>query len=177
MANTYVLIASTTLTSTQSTVEFTGIPSTYTDLILNISARTNQSGTSVSYCRLTFNGSSSNYSEITLDNSLGTAYSNKFSNRTYIGVNNTLYLPGPTVTSDTFGSAEIYIPSYTVSQSKPLTTFFLSENTSTTAIGMATEAALWRDNSAISSIAVLSTDGTSSFVSGSNFYLYGIKNS
>jgi hypothetical protein len=80
------------------------------------------------------------------------------------------------MSANTFGSAEIYIPSYTASQNKPLSTFGVVENNS--AAGGDTEidawANLYRDTAAISSIAI---NARATFAAGSSFYLYGIKNS
>jgi hypothetical protein len=79
-------------------------------------------------------------------------------------------------TANTFSNSEIYIPSYTISQNKPISGFFVTENNSTAAdaASINTAAQLWRNTAAITSITF--TAG-SNFVSGSSFYLYGIKNS
>ena len=79
---------------------------------------------------------------------------------------------GTSATSNTFATAEIYIPSYRVSQHKQISMDSATENNATTAY-RAVDAGLWRSTAAITSIEL---DG-SNFVSGSSFYLYGIKNS
>ena len=66
----------------------------------------------------------------------------------------------------------MYIPSYTVSQSKPISTFTAQENNNTQ--GFITGiAGLYRDNAAISSITIAAA---TTFASTSSFYLYGISN-
>jgi len=56
---TYKLIASTTLSGTATTITFSSIPSTYTDLILVASVKTNQlSDSDGAYAMLSFNGTS-----------------------------------------------------------------------------------------------------------------------
>jgi hypothetical protein len=175
MASTYTLISSQVLTSSASSVTFSSIPATYTDLVLRVSARTDQASSS-SYARVTINGTSSGYSETTLDSSGGTIYSNKFNTYGYFGPGNTVYLPGSSNTANTFGSTEFYIPSYTVAQNKPISWFSTTENNATSIYGAA-EAGLWSNTAAITSISLLSTNGTTNFITGSSFYLYGIKNS
>jgi len=79
-----------------------------------------------------------------------------------------------TATASTFGSAEIYIPNYAGSTTKPFSTFAVQEN-NTTAAYIESGADLWGLTNAITSIALIA--GGYNFVSGSSFYLYGIKNS
>ncbi len=79
---------------------------------------------------------------------------------------------GTSATSNTFASADIYIPSYLATQNKPVSIDSATENNATEAYRAAT-AGLWRNTAAITSINLEGGD----FVSGSSFYLYGIKNS
>jgi hypothetical protein len=83
-------------------------------------------------------------------------------------------IPGTAATSNTFGNMEIYIPSYTVSQNKPLSNFSVQETNATTAY-IRSDAMLFRSTSAISSLTI--DANTFNFAIGSSFYLYGIKNS
>ena len=78
-------------------------------------------------------------------------------------------------TSDTFSNDEIYIPSYAVAQNKIISVFNVLENNSTTNYWINADAGLLSNTAAITSITI--TASGSSFVSGSSFYLYGIKNS
>jgi hypothetical protein len=82
---------------------------------------------------------------------------------------------GNTATSNTFSNFELYIPSYTASQSKPMNSFSAAEDNNTYA-WLSNVAGLYRSNTAISSLK-LTSNTTSNLLSGSSFYLYGIKNS
>jgi hypothetical protein len=77
-------------------------------------------------------------------------------------------------TADTFTPIEIYIPSYQANQNKPISIFDAHETNATTAY-IEANAALWSNTAVISTITL--TANTGNFVSGSSFFLYGIKNS
>jgi hypothetical protein len=83
--------------------------------------------------------------------------------------------PAATATANTFGNASIYIPSYTVAQNKPMSSFGVDENNATAARMLAT-AMLFRSTAAITSITLSSSGGSTNFVTDSSFYLYGISN-
>lgn len=170
MANTYMLISSNTLVSNTTSVTFSSIPSTYTDLVLRISARSAEVAT-ITSIELEFNGTASSYSFTRLRGDGSAASSSRASSQTQLTVGT---IPAASATSNTFGNIEVYIPSYTVSQNKPISSFNVGENNATAA-DIYTHAGLWSNTSAITSI-VLDLGGYN-FVSGSSFYLYGIKNS
>ena len=174
MANTYTLISSNVLSSSAASVTFSAIPATYTDLILRYSARGDDTGTNV-IAALTYNGASTNFSDTYFYGTGSATNSQRHSAAAY-----SLYYGGATgngATANTFGSSEIYIPSYTASQNKPASVFTTTENNATAAtIGAA--ALLWSNTAAITSITLTPFNGTiPAFLSGSSFYLYGIKNS
>lgn len=172
MANTYKLISSNVLSSTTASVTFSSIPSTYTDLVLRWSARLNNAGRQ-EFVLLRFNGSSSIvYSETRLAGQSTTAYSDRQSN-TNSGYTLS-YANGSTSASNTFASTEIYIPSYTASQNKPYSVYNVMQDNQVATMNTVANAELWRDTTAISSILIYG-DGGTSFLSGSSFYLYGIK--
>jgi hypothetical protein len=171
---TYTLISSNVLASSAASVTFSSIPATYTDLVLRISARSDNTGyTYPSYLRFTFNSNTSSvYSFTQLYAQDAVAASNRGSNQTG---NQGYGTPSNAGTSNTFSSVEIYIPSYTASQSKPLSSFGVTENNSTNFATIGAAANLFRDNTAVSSIQI--TDNSSfNFLSTSSFYLYGISN-
>lgn len=169
---TYTLIASNTLTSTASSVTFSAIPQGYTDLVLKMSVRSNRANTTDTI-KINFNSDTSAlYSQTYLRGSGATTTSSRDSSFTYIPIQ---YATGDTTTTNTFSNIESYIPSYTVSQDKPLSNFSAHENNTSTAF-LFVNAGLYRSTSAISSIAISLVDGPN-FVSGSSFYLYGIINS
>jgi hypothetical protein len=171
MANTYTLISSNVLSSSAASVTFSAIPSTYTDLVLRITARGTRVNT-IAQLYLRFNGDSgTNYSATDIAGTGATASSSRSTSNTVLLVG---IMPAANATSNTFGSAETYIPSYTVSQNKPVGSFAVQEDNITTAYAYAT-AALWRNTAAITSIEALPS--ANDFAAGSSFYLYGIKNS
>ena len=172
MANTYTLINSTSLSSSAASVTFSAIPATFDDLILRCSTRISV-GAIDWPMSLRFNGdTATNYSNTNLYSS-GPS-SGRFSNQT--SLTRILGSTGNNATSNTFGSIDIYIPSYRVSQNKPVSSFGTPE-TNATAFddGIEIYAGLWRNTAAITSMEIIQ-DG-SGFVSGSTFWLYGIKNS
>jgi hypothetical protein len=175
MASSRYLISSQTLASTAASVTFSSIPATYTDLVLRVSARDTTTSAIIGGTTFTFNGSSGSLYSITkLIGDGGTASSSRRSNIT----SDEFYYPGANagMTANTFGSVEIYIPSYTASQNKPFSTFAVTENNSGTAGDTEIDAwaNLYRDTAAISSIVI---NAYVNFAIGSSFYLYGLKNS
>jgi len=172
MPSTYTLISSNVLSSSAASVTFSAIPSTYTDLVLKYSTRTDSAGTPYENDFIRFNGSTaSNYSHTRLEGTGSAAASARTSNTSLI---NLFYdSTGATATSSTFNNNEIYIPSYTISQNKPISVFIANETNNSTAY-LNVIAGLWRVTDAITSLTI--TSGAN-FVSGSSFYLYGIKNS
>jgi hypothetical protein len=171
---TYTLISSNVLSSSAASVTFSAIPATYTDLVIKASIRENSGGQYPNSMELQFNGSSaSNYSITTLYADSTSPSSARYSNATSMSA---LYsVNGSSSTSNTFSSVEIYIPSYTTSQNKPLSLSNVTEaNTGSNLLwSIAAHAGLWRDNSAITSINLAC--GASLGI-GSSFYLYGISN-
>jgi hypothetical protein len=82
---------------------------------------------------------------------------------------------GNNATSNTFSNTEIYFPNYAGSANKVIASFSVAE-TNATAANMDVVAGLIRNTSAITEIIIDQPSGNS-FLSGSSFYLYGIKNS
>jgi hypothetical protein len=171
MPTTYTLISSNVLTSTQTSVVFSSIPATYTDLVLKCSIRDNDTGSSAT-ARIRFNGSSAtNYSLTRLTGNGASASSGRSSSQAEIDIGE---VNGGASTSNTFSNYEIYIPSYQAAQNKPIGIFGAQENNATTAY-VENRAGLWRLTSAITSVTFL-PQGANSFQIGSSFYLYGISN-
>jgi hypothetical protein len=174
MPTTYTLITSNTLSSSAASVTFSAIPNTFTDIVVRASARSDFSAAIDSFIMRINADSTSNYSETRLVAYAGTSIlTDRYSNQTSI---QNITLNGDTSTSNTFSVTEIYIPSYLSTVSKAIPALSVVENNSTTVNQILTDAALYRGTSAISSIAFTPSAGTN-FLSGSSFYLYGIKNS
>ena len=164
MANTYELIASNTVgVLGASTVVFSSIPSTYTDLKIVCSTRTATAAIGDGVY-LALSGT------LSAKRLYGTG-SAAASDSDYYGA----WDNGVTSTSSTFGNTEFYIPNYAGSSAKSFSSDSVSENNASTAYASLI-AHLSTSTSAISSI-TLGTESGSNFVQYSSFYLYGIKNS
>lgn len=169
MASTYTLISSNTLSSSAASVTFSSIPSTYTDLVVRFSARMDSASFASA---MTFNSdTATNYSRTLLQGDGASATSSFTSSVASMLIS--FATDKSTDTANTFSNGEIYIPNYTVSANKPVGWFSPNENNAITAY-IGAGAGLWRNTAAITSITL---NGNNNFVSGSSFYLYGIKNS
>lgn len=166
------LISSVTVGSGgASSIDFTSIPSTYTDLKLVLNARTNRSAVN-NNCFITFNSSSaSNYNDRYFQGDGAAVSTSSDTNTTSIYIGG---VPGNSATTSTFSNIEIYIPNYAGSNYKPLSVDAVAEDNSTTAISNLI-AGLWSSTSAITSLSI--NAATFNFVQYSTAYLYGIKNS
>ena len=174
MSFTYQLIASNYLTVATSSVTFSAIPGTYTDLLLKYTARHNNAF-SISQLAITFNSSSaSNYSGTLVLGDSSSPTSDRQSNQSQIDYN---YVNADSSTANTFSNNELYIPNYTLNATKPMNWMGVTENNATTTNSamIVANASLWRDTSAITSITLLAL-ASRNFLAGSSFYLYGISN-
>ena len=165
MASTYTLISSQVLASSAASVTFSSIPATYTDLVLRMSVK-NSTTYDSSGVLLTFNGSGIN-SFTTLYGTVTTAYSDRY-NYSFA------QSPGSGVTANTFASIEISIPNYNSTSNKQMSSFYATENNSSSVyyIGVGASKSTY---GSITSITL--TDGNAAnFVTNSSFYLYGISN-
>ena len=169
MANpTYVLINSYTVTSGgTSSVTFSSIPATYTDLVVKASIRTDSASNLTGL--ITLNGSSSSFTYRQIEGNGASATS-------YNGTTNATNTENGTgTTASTFSSFDFYFPNYAGSTNKSFFVDSVTENNATTAY-LDMNAMLWSNTAAITSIA-FAPGSTANFVQYSTFYLYGIKNS
>jgi len=171
MANMELIDTKTAGSGGASYLEFTSIPSTYTDLMCVVSLKSDVSG---GYTRieLTFNGSTTGYSERFMYGIDGNATSGNASSNSKIE-----YIWIPATRSEavsTFGNCNIYIPNYAVAQSKSVSTDFVTEGNISTSVLDGFNAGLWANNATISSLKITSNSGL--FVENSTAYLYGISN-
>ena len=174
MANTYQLISSNTVgAGGVSSVTFSSIPSTYTDLKFYISARTN-SGAARTDIRWYFNSdtSGSNYSYIRIFGYESGVLSGSASG-TYVDAGTAI--DGDGATSNTFSNFELCVPNYAGSTAKSANGDWTAENNSSGSFILGFNAYLWNQTAAITGI-TFSASGAN-FVQYSTFYLYGIKNS
>lgn len=148
-----------------SSIDFTSIPGTYTDLVLVVSGRATASG-NPSQQRIRFNGdTASNYTTRTLQGTGSSANSVAFT---------TTYFGGPNIvdssfTANTFGNAIIYLPNYAGSTAKTISADVVQENNASTAYSEIT-AGLWNNTAAITSLTIYNF----TFAQYSTASLYGI---
>jgi hypothetical protein len=174
MANTYTLISSNTLTTSAATVTFSSIPATYTDLVLRLSSRNDDTGVSETVL-MTVNGlSTSIYSTTYLYGTGTSALSARDATQT--NINDGIRANGNNATASTFSNNEIYLANYSGSGSKLVSVFNAAETNSATNNWIGASTNFIATSSAITSIE-LSNTTTKVFLTGSSFYLYGIKNS
>jgi hypothetical protein len=147
-----------------SSISFTSIPQTYTDLVLKISSRGTNSGTAVAY-EISFNGNTSNFSSIILGGNGSSVFS--YSNQPRrIGLTS-----AAGATASTFANGEIYIPNYAGSNNKSYSADAVSENNATSA-EIAMFAGLWSNTAAITSVTL--TPQFDNFAQYSTATLYGV---
>lgn len=175
MPTTMTLISAVTVPAgLPTTIDFTNIPQTYTDLKLVCSVRDNYAGPSINLA-IRVNGLSTGiYSRRYLYGNPSGAPSGASNSGTgetvlYLG-----YANANTSTSNVFSSTELYIGGYTTANFKPVSTDSTSEGNQTDQ-PISTVASLASTTSAITSISIIGT-GTG-FIQNSTAYLYGIKNS
>jgi hypothetical protein len=169
MANTYTLISSNVLSSSAASVTFSAIPATYTDLVIRYSARSTDTGSYETFVRLEMNGGSATHSSTVLRAQGGSVGSLRSTSLVIAG-----YIPTATATSDTFGSAEFYLPNYLSTIKKTGSHYGVQENNSATNASIAVTALLVDVTTAVTDLLLKPNAGD--FVSTSSFYLYGISN-
>jgi hypothetical protein len=159
--STYTPIATQTLGSAASSVTFSSIPSTYTDLVLIISAQTS-TGSNGYDIRGQFNGDTgTNYSHTQMFGNGSSASSSRESNVAYMKF-------GLTDTSN-FTVARVNIMNYSNTTTYK-TVITRRDDASQYTIEVVD---LWRNTAAITSIYIY-PETASNFTAGSTFTLYGI---
>ncbi len=155
---TYKPLQSVVLTSTTTSVVFSGIPQDYTHLTIVVDGTANTG----SYFTLRFNGNTTSlYSNTEIDGNGSATSTNRNTNQTYIYNGSIIATQSNIIT---------HINNYSNS-----TTFktALSRSNYTTS-GVKASIGLWRSTAAITSIEC-GTGGTNLFQTGTTFSLYGIK--
>ena len=167
MATTFELISSVTVGSGgAASIDFSSIPSTFTDLCVKVSSRSNRADNN-DFLKISFNGVTTNLSHKSLSGDGSSASSGSDGSFIYGR------LPGNTATSSTFGNAEFYIPNYAGSTTKPVGGDTVMENNATYSVAYLL-AGLWNNTAAITQVNLAPYYG--SFVQYSTAYLYGVKN-
>ena len=162
----YNLIATTTVDSPSgaSTIDFTSIPQTYTDLKIVLSVRSTGAATSLD---VAFNGSTASFTNRYLQGSGSAAASGTLAR--YAGL-----VTGTDQTASVFANCEIYIPNYSGSTNKSFSGDAVQENNATSSFA-GIVANLWSNTAAIARITFTNTTGN--LAQHSSVSLYGIKNS
>lgn len=171
MAQTYQRIASTRLGTNSSSVTLSGIPSSYTDLEILISARST-SAANYANAFVQFNGdtTSGNYSYVALRGFTSAT-------PTYDGTGSSdvamqMFIPGASNTTGGFSHSRIYVVDYVgaTNKSGSYVSHAAVTNASTGSYMHATGAFYWVGTSAINSITFSGT----TFLADSLFQIYGI---
>lgn len=165
MPATYEPLATTTLSSAASSITFSGIPSTYTDLKLVFVGTTTLNGETMYY---RFNGDSGTNYSITQLYGTGTSVA-------------TRSLTSATQLSTTYGYSlhdvtpqYIFIEILSYSGSRNKVTIGAHAGDNNGAGGVDVTSGLWRNTAVINSIFMFASGGTT-FKSGTTATLYGIK--
>lgn len=167
--STYTPLATQTLSSAAATVTFSGIPQTYTDLVLVVSGRSSRTSASSDQFLINVNGDTgSNYSQTFLVGNGSTASSSRASNGTYIYAGDIDATGGSSYTG--FATIIVNFQNYAnTTTNKTVLSRTSSPNSFVEAV-----VGLWRSTAAINSITLDLVTASAEFVSGSTFTLYGI---
>ena len=167
---THKLIASTSLTTNSSTITFSAIPQTYTDLLLIASVKSNTASTSDgAYAMLSLNGTSTTNtgSRFLYTNAGASSYT---ASTGYSAPN---WVLGWGSGSDTAWSAtRYYIYDYTSTNNKVIRSESWQESTGQFNCRNGISAGFFDESTAISSVTLNCVAG--SFIANSTMYLYGI---
>jgi hypothetical protein len=166
MPANYVLLNKVTLAETTASITFSNIPQTgYTDLKVVCSTRYT-AGATGSDIQIKLNTLTTNFTYRTLFGS-GSAASSGNGTDPVVGLT-----AGSADTANTFGNTEIYIPNYTSSNFKSISSDSVTENNATLSY-MGLYATLWSNTAAITSVTLFNPTPRS-FAQYSTFYLYGL---
>jgi hypothetical protein len=180
MATTYTLIASSTVGAGGAAyVEFTSINSSYTDLKLVYSLRSDRSGSTRDDLKITINSDTgSNYSSKRLYGADGTntnsqSFSGTPSDQVFLGS-----IPAASALSNTFSNSELYFTSYSVAAyKKSISSDFSYDNNAADNNILGFGAMQWNNTSSGITSIKIEILSANNFSQHSKANLYGIKNS
>lgn len=174
MATTYQLIASTILSSTSTSVTFTGINQSYKDLLIRTNIRSDIAA-DVAAPSLTLNndgGANYYYRYMRGNNATSSSATSSSQTEAYFSSGTT----GSTAPTGTFAGSDFYVANYanTNITGKEIL-YWQNANTSTASsswINMASD--YYNGSAAITSLTITIGAGSYNMQIGSTFYLYGI---
>ena len=161
---TMTLIQTITLGTAATSITFSSIPATFTDLLLVFSGRNNQSSNTWGEVLIAPNSNTSNRSHRSVFGTGSTTGSDTGSDIRF-------WISNSSSTSNTFGSSSIYIPNYASSSAKSFSIDSVTENNASSAFAVLA-AGLWNDTTAISSL--LLQNGAFLLSTGTSASLYGL---
>lgn len=161
LPSTMIPIATNTLTTAAASVTFSNLPQGYTDLVLVV----NGLGAVNTGIVLTFNGSTTSYSNTNVGGNGTSAQSNRRTTQQFINLTYTSYF-----TTSYNGNIIVNIMNY-ANTTTYKTVIGRANNAS---IGAEAMVGLWSNTSAITSLTV-GNDGSGNIGSGTTFTIYGIK--
>jgi hypothetical protein len=171
MPSTYKLLSSTTLTTTTASVVFSGIDSSYTDLVLRTNIRHSTGFINTMAVKIN-SGDTISYRVLYGANFTRGSFSGSGSSS-----DNGLISDGNSNTANTFSNGEVYFPNYNSTAYKQFSAFSGGEQNGDTGWQINLVANSVIATTAITSITILDAVNSYSMLTGSSFYLYGIKNS
>jgi hypothetical protein len=170
MSVTYDSIANTTLSTSAADITFTGIPGTYTDLVIVVFARSLATETQVAGFIRVGNGSvdtSSNYSRTRLLGNGSAASSARADNISNIPFDS---ITAASAATGVFSTTIIQINNY--SNTTTNKTFLFRSNEPGTFL--TAQVGLWRSTSAINQVRIYG-DNSANLAAGTSVSLYGIR--
>ena len=156
---------------TDSSITFSNIPQTYTDLIVKVSGHLTGTGFGESTIKLTFNSSTSGYSWRSVLTDASGSYSQKGDSVAFIEAG---ILPASQLaaTTNVFGVLDMLISNYASNNSKAVSVDYAEERSSLdNYIGFVS--GIWVNTAPITSLTI--TPNSSNFSQYSTFTLYGVK--
>lgn len=166
--STYTPIASQTLSSATATVTFSGIPQTYTDLVLVMNLRDTASGTQT-YPFVRFNGDSgTNYSFTRFQGTGSIANSGRASNQNKLELTEAA---GAGTAANVFSPTIVHLQNYANTTTNKTCLVRINNSESGGGVAVGALVGLWRSTAAITEVTIT---GQTSLASGSSFTLYGI---
>lgn len=146
-----------------ASIDIQSIPGTFTDLMLVVSSRNATSGPE--HCLIGVNGSTANFTGRYL---IGSTNAETGTYARYLGNQ----MP-TSAAANTFSSAQVYIPNYTASTNKPISSEIIGYRTDRSSFTAGIASNLWSQSGAITSIQI-TNESSANLAQYSSATLYGI---